>query len=803
MRKVLAILFLAVTVFLCWFLDGIRVKSVPLAAGRILDPVHGFWQNMENEGLDLDENVSLAGLSSQVKVHYDERHVPHIFAENEADLHYMQGYVTARDRLWQMEFQVMAAAGRLSEVIDDERVVRLDRMRRRTGMVKAAENALKALEEIERSKTILDRYTAGVNAYIDDLCYTTLPLEYKLLDYRPEHWSNLKTCLLLKLMAWDLTGRSMDLENTNSLAMLDSATYDFLYPYQNDSTTPIIPRKTPWEFTPVSVDTPANYEPKGLITNLTYPKPHENNGSNNWAVSGAKTKNGYPILCNDPHLGLRLPSIWYEIQLTTPDNSVYGVSLPGSPLVIIGFNEHVAWGVTNASRDVLDWYNIDFTDSKREAYTFDGGTAKTEMRVEEIKRRGKPALMDTVVYTQHGPVVFDRNFQDDRDRAPVNVAMRWAGIDPSNEILTFYGMNHAKSYADYRQALTHFACPGQNFVFAAKDGDIAITQQGRFPAKWPGQGLHIMDGANPLHLWQKFIPADQNPTVRNPAQGFVFSANQAPVGPAYPYRTDGLYDDTRNRRIAQVLAQPKKFSIEDMQKLQNDNYNQLASESVPQLLAMLKEADLSPGAKEAVKTLRDWNYMHDKDLKAPVLAELWGWQLVDGVWSDDLPESAHLMREPNMYRTVSLLADSADFAYCANKSEVVTAALNAAVDELEAWKTDNPGVEPTWHNFNDVHVLHLTRQKPFSHYRVPIGGNGGIVNANRKNWGASWRMIVELGPETKAYGVIPGGESGNPGSPNFDHMIDDWAAGRYFPLHFLKADGASEAVVATQVFSAE
>ncbi|HHG83192.1 MAG TPA: penicillin acylase family protein, partial [Bacteroidetes bacterium] len=335
MRYLFAVLALSVTIGLCWFLDHSRFAAVPFGMGRVLDPFHGVWQNMEGENFDLSEKMDLSGLEHPVKVHYDDRKVPHIFAENDHDLYFMQGFVTARDRLWQMEFQIFSASGRLSELIDNPRAVELDRMRRRTGMVKAAEDALAFIEKNPLSLGVLDAYTQGVNAWIDQLTYQDFPVEYKLLDYSPEHWSNLKTSLLLKLMAWDLTGRSLDFQNTNTLMTLDSSKYADLFPYYSDSVIPIIPRSDSFPTASVLVDS-VSYSPQNIVPILEYPQPHPNNGSNNWAVSGKKTASGYPILCNDPHLSLRLPAIWYEVQLTTPEHSVYGVSLPGAPCVTIG-----------------------------------------------------------------------------------------------------------------------------------------------------------------------------------------------------------------------------------------------------------------------------------------------------------------------------------------------------------------------------------------------------------------------------------------------------------------------------------
>jgi penicillin amidase len=807
MSKYLAAAFgLLATIGVCWVLDGIQFKGMPLAFGRVLDPFHGFWQNMEGPDIAWDEAESLEGLQGKVTVRYDSLRIPHIFAENEHDLYFVQGYVTARDRLFQMEFQTHAAAGRLSELIDDPRVLGIDRARRRTGMVYAAEQSLQAMNADPVSKATIEAYSDGVNAYINGLSYAEYPMEYKLLGYAPEAWSPFKSALLLKFMAWDLTGRSEDFFTTNAAAGLGNPDYNRLYPDLAPLSSPIVPKGTPWDFAAVQVQAPDTFSPAAVAPQLRYPQPDAMNGSNNWVVAGSKTASGHPILCNDPHLGLRLPSIWYEVQLSTPDHNVYGVSLPGSPAVIIGFNKDVTWGVTNASRDVLDWYRIEFQDEGRKAYRHDGQWLPTTERVEVIKRRFSPDLNDTIVFTQHGPVVYDRSYSDPDSAGPLNVAMRWAGHDATNEIKTFYLLNRAKNHDDYRTAIAGYACPGQNFVFASREGDIAITQQGRFPVKWTGQGQFVMDGADKLHLWQAYIPAAQNPYAKNPERGFLFSSNQHATDTTYPYHIYGSYDYTRNLRISEALEGMRGIKVEDMFRLQNDNYNELAAIALPTLLKSLQGDKLKPSAQRATGVLAKWNYMNDHDLEAPSLWQAWMVRLYTIIWEDDMLRVGRKTESPELFNTLVWLADSAGLPEVDDArtpvteqlGDVAARALNEALQELEEF-SGKEGVPYTWQNYNNLHVLHLTRQKAFSYDRIPVGGGAGIVNANRKNNGASWRMVVEMGAEPNAYGVFPGGQSGNPGSRYYNRSLSDWAAGRYHKLLYLRdAQQADPAVQFTQ-----
>ncbi len=799
MRYFVAIVGLVITLGLCWLLDGLHVK---LAFGRVLDPFHGIWQNMEGEDFDLEAELPMEGLKDKVVIRYDSLHIPHIFAQNDHDLYFAQGYVTAKDRLWQMEFQTHAAAGRLSEIISNPTTLGMDRAKRRTGMLYAAERSVKAMEADPVAKLMVEAYAEGVNAWINSLCYENLPMEYKLLDYRPEPWTTLKSGLLLKLMAWDLTGRSEDFLVTNAVAVLGDSAYAALYPDLAPLTSPIVPKGTTWNIDTVKVQGPTTFSPASRAPELMYPQPDAMNGSNNWVVAPSKTANGHPIVCNDPHLGLRLPSIWYEIQLSTPEHSVYGVSLPGSPAVIIGFNENICWGVTNASRDVLDWYEIEFQDAGRKTYKFDNQWLPTTQRLEVIHRRGDTDYIDTVLYTQHGPVVYDHSYSDPDTAGPLNVAMRWAGHDSTNEIMTFYRLNRAKNHDEYRQALSTYACPGQNFVFAGKNGDIAITQQGRFPVKWTGQGQVVMDGNEKLHLWQAYIPFEQNPHALNPERGFLFSSNQHATDAAYPYHIYGSYDYTRNLRISSALEGMKSIKVEDMMKLQNDNYNELAAIGLPKLLASLEVAKLSPSAKKGKELLEKWNFMNEYPLEAPSVFQAWGARLYTMIWEDDLQKIGRKSEAPEMFNTLHWLLDSAGLAQVDDSrtaeveslTALATKALNEAMLELDSF-VEKEQVPYTWQNFNNVHLKHLTTQAALGYNRIPVGGNAGIVNANRKNNGASWRMVVEMGSEPVGYGVFPGGQSGNPGSPFYARSMNDWAAGRYHKLLFLKTAEQTEAAV--------
>ncbi len=771
--------------------------------GYFLSPQKGFWQNAEATNEPFNGDLKLNGLQGNAEVYFDERLVPHVFAENENDAFFIQGYLHARFRLWQMEFQTQAAAGRLSEIFGagkDSNFLHIDKFFRRLGMVYAAENSLKEAEADPRTKAVCDAYTAGVNAYINSLDEAHYPFEFKLLDYKPEPWTNMKTALFLKYMSFDLAGYEEDFERTNAKSVFTKEQFEKLFPYGMDSLKPIIPDITALENKGLGFPMPANadsvyFNYKDSVDVAEKPiKPNKSDGSNNWAVSGSKTASGRPILCNDPHLALNLPSLWYEMQISTPGFNAYGATFPGSPGVIIGFNDNCAFGFTNAERDVRDYYAIKFKDSTMQQYWFDHDWKNASFRDEVIKIRGAADDTEHIAMTVFGPVMYDKNYPDKLNSGKA-YACRWKAHDASNELLTFIKLDYAKNFNDYTNAIATYQCPGQNMIFASKAGDIAIKPQGQFPAKWRRQGDFVMPGDDSSYMWQGMVPDSENIIMHNPQRGFVSSANQYPYDTkTYPYYLGGsTFELFRSYTINRNLDSMKNITADDMQRLQTSNYNILAEMAKPVFMKYLRQNELSGNAKKYLDIFTGWDLENNADENGPTVFTLWWDSLKTTMYGDEFAQTKLPLPDIDESTVIESLLKDSDYEFADDINtpqretlyDVITSSFEKIVPVLQKNEKEN---NLAWGKFKDSDIRHLLKIPALCRLHVDAGGGDHIINAYEKHTGPSWRMIVELTDETNAYGIYPGGQSGNPGSKYYDSFINDYLAGKYYKLRIMKKD---------------
>ncbi len=778
---------------------NIRIGGKP-AFGKLLNPFSGFYNLGENTNtLHLADEIFAEQLEESVEIYFDERRIPHIFAKNENDLYFAQGYIVASLRLWQMEFQVLAAEGRIAELLgagEDNKFINFDKQQRRIGLKMGAENKLKVIEADPFSKNLMGQFTAGVNAYMNSLKKNDLPIEYQLMGYQPEPWSSYKTALLLMNMSNVLTSTEYDIENSNFAIKYGESLFDSLFNDYSDQLEPIFP--TPpagWqayseEYTTLNItDLPVNAENLQNLGSL-YEKSDVQIGSNNWAVSGEKTVSAYPLLANDPHLKLSFPSVWVEMHLNTPDLNTYGVVFPGAPGIIIGFNDYIGWGVTNAGRDVKDWYSIEFKDVTKDFYKWEEGWRATTKVYEEIKVKGCDSMFDTIIHTHLGPVVYEEFPTQD---GPKNFALQWMAHQAGQEYMTFYLLNRAENFEDYLDALRYYECPAQNFVFACVDGDIALRQQGKFPILEKDQGVFYMDGSQ-KEAWSEFIPFDEIPMMHNPDREYVYSANQHVADSTYPYFTNGVFEYYRNRVINKELRAMHKVSKDDFKALQFNEYNLMAEEALPLLLSYVDRSSLDEKGKEVLDALSLWDYVNDVDSKEATYFQLFSESYYTSLWDEfvetevpggwDPYKWKDGWKAPNEYQTYRLLADSIEHRFIDMEETKVVETTDVLInfafsDMLEDVDTLD---QVEWGKYKNTLIEHLAMIPAFS-TNLDIGGNYKIVNASGKFHGPSWRMILDFdGGKIKGYGVYPGGQSGNPGSKFYDNMLSEWATGDYHEL---------------------
>jgi penicillin G amidase len=842
MKIVKFLLALITTGGLTWGLNtSHNLKGVPLPAlGSLFSPFEGYWHNGDKLTATPNDQT-LKGLKGAVKIAYDDRDIPHVFADNIEDAYFTQGFLHANNRLWEMEFIARAAGGGLSEVLGDRKLtptlstVDVDKLSRRRGIVKGAERTLEDWRKDPEAWKLVEAYAAGVNALISKLSYKDFPVEYKIFGVKPETWTPLKMALIVKYMALDLALGSQDMQATNAKTLLGSD-FDFVFPEYFKEQSPIVPVGTPFKKSPPSPPTGVSmgYAPSNKVsfpnadlssvTNSLLPfpdaesetQPHPGNGSNNWVVAGSKTKSKHPILCGDPHLNLRLPSIWYEIELSTPEMNVYGASIPGMPSVIIGFNDHIAWTPTNVGHDVVDWLSIKWKDASKMEYLLDGAYKKVDLRIENVNVKGAGVVIDTVKYTVWGPVIYENDTV-----ANANMAFRWldneiTGLSP----IVSYKLNKAKNYDEYAAAIQNWNIPAQNIAFACKDGDIALRVQGAFPVKTKGQGRFVQDGSLSSSSWKSLVPKADIPFSKNPSRGFVSSANQHSTDPSYPYYYNSEnFEGYRGRIVNNLLAKSDSFTIEDMMKMQNDNSSLFAEEALPNLLKNLDETALSAPEQLLLADLKGWNLHYEADMTAPVLLEEWYTAFYEETWDEIMsrPDARRILK-PTTVRTVFLLRDDPNNKFfdkiatpeketakqiCTASFKKMATSMIKVMAEIALKYPENP--KPIWANYKDTEVPHISNIPGLGRTRIASGGQARSINSIKKSNGPSWRMIVEVGGDKpKAFVNYPGGQSGNPGNKHYAEFIDKWAKGEYYEAIFMrKADEKHERITSVQTFNPE
>ncbi len=770
-----------------------------------------MWSLARSAELPRSAQAAVINLGANVRIVYDDRSVPHIFAANEEDAYRALGYVVARDRLFQLHLQTLAASGRLTEIAGP-RALALDRETRGLGLPRAAERMVAEAGTTSPAVRNALAYADGVNAYIRQMPASELPLEFRLTGTRPAPWSLIDSYHLFNRMAYTLAYQNVESDRAAAAARVGTAAAAALFPDDAPIQEPIQPNgqhAARLDFHPLSppgapdtssanvVAATDAFLPSSRVAREDSDDPPRSFASNNWAVSPARSANGHALLAGDPHLDLSLPSIWYEAHVVVPGHlDVYGVTLPGAPAIVIGFNRDVAWTFTNTGADVLDYYTEHVDDDAHPTrYQVDGAWRPLEQRVEQYRGpSGHVIATDTLYFTHRGPM------HRSRDRW---LSMRWTALEAGHEVEGFYGIAHATSAAQLEQVMARsYQAAAQNMLAADRGGHIAIQSTGRFPIRaGDGSGAVVRDGGTSASDWTGALPVAQYPHAFDPEQGYLASANQQPIDPRVAVGWwGGGYDPWRAMRINTLLRADSAVTPDAMRQFQTDPGSAHADLFVPAFLraaqAMLQRnepaADRSALAA-ALPLLSSWDRRYTKDNRRAVLFEEAMRELANRTW-DELaaePGQGRRVATPSTAVLAELLSDSLSAWWddrstpgVERRDDILAASLAAAYSTVLRRNGPPAGDGWRWDHVRFAAINHLLRLPALSTLRIPMQGGPGTLNpsSGTGTHGSSWRMVVDLGPEIKAWATYPGGQSGNPVSTRYEDHLPLWMKGELEPL---------------------
>ena len=743
-----------------------------------------YVRQLSRKGLpDYNAEVKLEGMLGQVTVYRDAYAVPHIYADNEKDLYRATGYVMAQDRLWQMDLFRRATTGRLSEIFGPDLV--------------EADLLMRALRIPEKSRMVLSRqepevletleaFADGVNQFIE-IHQDDLPLEFSLLGYKPEDWAPEHTVNLISYMAWDLTfpwrSETLLFKIAQKIGA-DNPKLIELIPDLSLQTTLGYPKfrleKDKLELSSNLLESSRKLEQLGLVVF---------SGSNNWAVSGKKSITGKPLFANDMHLDLFIPGIWYQMhQIVEGKLNVTGVCLAGAPSVVAGHNQRIAWGMTNAMVDDMDFYLETIHPENPNMYMFNGEWREMDVRTERILIKGSEIAEKTLRFTHRGPII--SGFKGISDHA---LSMRWIGNEFSDEVYSVYWLNRAGNWEEFKQAAKYFFSVSQNINYADVDGNIGLYYCAGVPIR-KGKGFFVFPGETDEYDWTGFIPFEELPHVYNPESGYVSSANNRATDETYPYYISQWFlPPHRIERIHEMLEAKEKLSIDDFKSMHSDLHSTLVDDILGDIVGELKDMeDLSTAEKKALELLMSWPGELTEASAATSIFEKMQYHLTKNLIQDELGDellgeilgnrTLYLNLLVKIFRTKeSLWCDDVSRADSEEDfSQVVQKSFRDTVQDL----VTNRGEDPEDWEWGKIHKLHLDH--PIGSVKIldrvfrlnrgpfPVGGSNHTVcpfSYSFKTFvsksGASHRHIYSLANWDESWTVIPTGVSGVPASPHY------------------------------------
>jgi penicillin amidase len=720
-----------------------------IAVALVLLLFCGYW--FAYRPLPQTSGTLPAPISSRATVSRDSLGVPHIVAATQEDALFLQGFVTAQDRLWQMDALRRLAAGELAEVLGRP-ALESDRESRRLRLRRIAEQQYRDLPPKDRA--VLAAYARGVNFFLETN-RDRLPLEFSLLRYDPRPWSVVDSLLVALQMTRTLT-RSwrIELRKENLLEGGEAGKVNFLFP-----------TRTGGEFQP---------------------------GSNAWVVSGARTATERPLLASDPHLEFSVPAPWYMVHLEAPGLNVTGVSVPGLPCVIIGHNDRIAWGVTNLQFDVQDLY-IEQFNAQGGRYRFRGGMEQARPEREFIRvKRERPVQIANWV-TRHGPL-----FLAEGDRF---VFLRWVAAESSGFQFPFLDLNRAEDWRQFTAALSRLSSPASNFVYADVDGNIGYHVAGKLPIRRSYSGDVPVDGSSGDFEWQGFIPFEELPSAYNPASGVIVTANQNPFPEDYPYQVSGFFAaHYRTRQILELLSVRKAWRAGQMLPIQTDLYSAFSHFLAREVVAAYDRRDVaSPSLGAAVSLLRAWNGQMEPNTPAPMIVTLTYQHLRKAIAERASPGKGSVYVHRMAPAAVEKLLRDRPADWFPDYDQLL---LRSLTDALEEGLETQGGDVNKWDygRYNELLLPHpiLSRLPVLGKYfnvgPVAMGGSPTTVLQMAQGKGPSMRMVIDLSDWDRSLQNITLGQSGHALSRHYKDQWDAYYSGRSFPMQYRNID-ATETLV--------
>lgn len=750
--------------------------------------------------------LETTALENEATIYRDEWGIPHIYANTLEDAYFAQGYAQAQDRLFEMDLSRRAVRGELSEVLG-EGLLDADKFFLTIGFYRAAEES--ELIMTEDGKRYLQSYSDGVNAFIEDN-KENLPIEFSLLGYQPDEWSIVDSLAIGKYMSWVLGGNmETELLLMATTEKIGEEKAKEIFPaYPEDGITIM---KEAWREAGMgSLEMEQMLSLLDIADREKLGVPGVGLGSNNWVVSGSMTESGKPILANDMHLEVKAPSIWYQNHLKVPNQlNVTGVIFPGVPGVIVGHNDHVAWGVTNLNPDVQDLYIEKPNPDNKYQFEYMGKWEDAKVVEYSIPVKGKDAVPFEVVITRHGPII--SSVFDQPESIPL--ALKWTNLEPTSELDAVLLMDTATDWESFKKGLDYFKVPAQNFVYADVDGNIAYRGNGLIPIRTKGDGQLPVPGWTGEYEWSGYIPYDELPTVINPEQGFLVTANNKAIDDDYPYfLTNEWAPEYRATSIYESLNGRTDLTVEDVVAVQN-NWNNLQAETLSPIINKALASGTFTDTEEAAKqSLLEWLNNSPQDLPdstGPTIYHTLYLQILENTFKDELGDDLYksYLSHGNSVNTLDrfLLNDSGWFddvttPAVETKEEIIVTAFKETVVDLKEELGSNVD---KW-KWGEIHTI--TYDHPLGQNKVlalffnkgsyKMGGSSVTAGAASYSYSdpyevtssAPWRYGVDLGNMDGGLDILFGGSSGHPFSDNYDDQIDKWLDGEYKQMWFNDED---------------